>query len=101
MPVIKEQIDDNTVLRLQGACNVTCVAEMKTLVLEGLATGNPLTVDLVAAEEIDITVLQLLWAVEREAGRTGAEVVVRAPEAAQSVAREAGFDGFPGTKAEG
>jgi anti-anti-sigma regulatory factor len=101
VPLIREQVDDNTVLRLQGTCTVTCVAEMKTLVLEGLATGNPLTVDLEAAEEIDITILQLLWTVGREAARTGAMVLVRAPESARILAREAGFEAFPGEKAEG
>ena len=95
MPVIREQIDDNVVLRLQGASNMTNVAEIKTLALEALATGKTLSVDLEQAEEIDISILQLLWAIGREAARTNATVVVSAKESMRLVAREAGFDGIP------
>jgi anti-anti-sigma regulatory factor len=101
VPVIREQIDDNAVLRLQGACNVTGVAEIKTLALEALATGKALRVDLEQAEEIDISILQLLWAIGREAARTHATLVVSATEPVRLVAREAGFAGFPGETVEG
>ena len=101
MPLILEQLDDNPVLRLQEACTVTCVAEVKTVILQALASGKPLRVDLEQAEEIDITLLQLLWAVEREAGRTGARVIFCASESARNAALEAGFEGFPGETEQG
>jgi anti-anti-sigma regulatory factor len=99
--VTLEQIGGGSTLRAEGPCTVTVAAEMKTLLLQGLASGSEVYVDLEQVEEIDIAVLQLFWAVEHEAGRTGARVVVHASEAARTTAREAGFDRFPGEMTAG
>jgi anti-anti-sigma regulatory factor len=100
MAVTMELREDGTLIQLEGECSVTSAAELNRLLLEGLALGRPLWLDLEHAQEIDITVLQLLWAAGREAQRTGAGICVRMSEAAGMAAREAGFDRFPGLAIE-
>ena len=66
------------------------------MLLEALEAGKDLQLDLECAGEVEITVLQLLWAAAREGSRTGVRIVIRLSEAALGTAREAGFEGFPG-----
>ena len=101
MPVTLEQTEDCCLIRLEGECTVTSAAELNRLLLEGLATGRDLRLDLQTADEIDITVLQLLWAAGREAERTGASIALRMSEPAAMAMREAGFERFPGLVSEG
>jgi anti-sigma B factor antagonist len=101
MPVTMERHDDFALIRLEGECTVTSAAELNRLLVEGLAIGGDLRLDLQRAEEIDVTVLQLLWAAGREAERAGASIAVRMSEPAGMSAREAGFDRFPGLALEG
>jgi MFS superfamily sulfate permease-like transporter len=83
-------------IRLENTVSFTSADELKKLLLEGLASGKTLQLDLERAEEIDVTVMQLLWAAEREAARAGLGLVSRVSEAAAAAAREAGFERFPG-----
>jgi hypothetical protein len=79
-------------------------AELKALLMEGLASPQKIEVDLERAGEIDLTVLQLLWAAHQAgAGRADGEsrgFVCRAPEALATLARQAGFESFPGQAVE-
>lgn len=101
MAVTMERRESQPVIRLEGESTVTSAAELKNLLLEGLASGNDLRVDLEQAEEIDITVMQLLWAAGREADRKGAGISIRVSDAAATAARDAGFARFPGLTVEG
>ena len=96
LPVTMERHKTHSLIRLEGELNVTSAAELKGLLLEGLASGGDLKVDLERAEEIDVSVMQLLWAAGREASRTGSSLVIRGSEAAVMAARDAGFERFPG-----
>ena len=92
-------VEDNEtgwILRLDGACALAAAAELKALLVEGLASGKSMQVDLEAAGEIDITVLQLLWAAGRAAERAKRELRTQAPEEIVHQARDAGFEQFPG-----
>ena len=100
MAATMERQESQSLIRLEGECTVTSAAELKNLLLEGLASGNDLRLDLKNADEVDITVMQLLWAAGQEALRTGARVAVRLADAAGTAAREAGFEGFPGLTVE-
>lgn len=100
MAVTGEGREDSTRIRLEGECTVTSAAEFTRLLLEGLTLGKPLLLDLEHAQEIDITVLQLLWAAASEAQRTGAAISIRLSEPARMAAREAGFEHFPGLAVE-
>jgi anti-anti-sigma regulatory factor len=101
MAVSMERHEDHSLIRLEGECTVTSAAELNRLLLEGFAISRDLRLDLERAEEIDVTVLQLLWAAGREAERTGASIGIRMSEPAGRAAREAGFDRFPGLPVEG
>ena len=84
------------VLRLDGDCLMTVAAELQALLLEWLASARDLCVDLGGAGQIDITILQLLWAAHRAAARDNRGFVSRVPDKFAALAREAGFEGFPG-----
>ena len=98
MPVTMETREVNSLLRLEGTVNVTSAEQLKGLLLAGLAAGKELQVNLELAEEIDITVMQLLWAAEREAACAGIAMVSLVSEAAAMAARDVGFERFPGTR---
>jgi len=97
LPLIVDRDETHWLIRLEGEFNVTSAAELKRLLLEGLASGKELHLDLDRASEIDVTALQLLWA----AGRASAGVVSGVSEAAATIARDAGFARFPGKAAQG
>jgi len=96
MPVTLQRDDARWRISLDGQITLTSAAELKTLLLEWLAAGKDLDLELERAEEIDLTILQLLWAAAREAERTGAEIAGRASPAAALAARNSGFAQIPG-----
>ena len=62
------------------------------MLLEGLASGRDLRVDLEQVEDIDITILQLLWAAGHEVAPSGSRMEVSLSEAAKRISDDAGFD---------
>jgi len=85
-------------IRLEGDVGVTLAAELQTLLIEGIASGKELWLNLERAGRIDITVLQLVWAAARERGN-GPGIVQRLSDQADGIARDAGFPAFPGCQA--
>jgi len=81
---------------LEGEFTVTSATELKQVLLEGVAAGTDLHVDLERIGEFDITVMQLLWAAGRHTAQAGTKLTVLVPERAAATAREAGFEPFPG-----
>ena len=96
MPLTVRRHESRWVISLEGQISLTCAAELKILLLEWLATGKDLELDLERAEEIDTTIMQLLWAAAREAAQTGAGIAGRASSAAIAAVRETGFAGALG-----
>ncbi len=90
-------------IRLEGEIGIHCAAELKQSLLDALATGVELQVDLASATEVDITAIQLLWAAQREAQKQGLAVVAAGPlpESWCSALQEAGFEKFPVPAAAG
>jgi anti-anti-sigma regulatory factor len=99
MPVSLAQHEPRRMIRLEGRVTVASSAELKTLLLDWITAGTDLEVDLEHAEDIDLTVLQLLWAAGREASEKGVAMVSRPSEAATMAARNAGFERVPGAGA--
>ena len=99
MSVTMQRSETGLLIRLEDAVNVTSAEELKSLLLEGLVSGRDVHLDLERVEELDVTVMQLLWAAGREADRKGTRMVTRVSEAAVAAARELGFERFPGTAA--
>ena len=96
MPVTLESQESHSLLRLEGEFNIASAAELKQALLDGLAAGTDLHVDLEQLANLDITAMQLFWAAGKEAARNGVKFVVPVTEAAAQAAREAGFELFPG-----
>ena len=71
--------------------NIASATELKQLLLEWLATGKNLDLDLEAVEEIDITIMQLLWSAGQEAARRGIGFGGRTSRAAAFAMRDAGL----------
>jgi anti-anti-sigma regulatory factor len=101
MPVTLVQQEPHCQIRLDGRVTIASSAELKTLLLGWIATDKDLEVDLEEVEEIDLTVLQLLWAAEREAAEKGVGMLSRSSEAAALAARDTGFDRIPGARGTG
>ncbi len=97
MPVTVEQSAAQSVIRLEGEINIGCAAELKDLLLQGLASGKELRVNVGRASELDVTALQLLWAAEREARKSAIKFVLAGavPDEIKTIATDAGFENFP------
>ena len=96
--VFLDQSETLCLLRLEGEVDIASAAELKKLLLQALASGNDLHVDVERATELDVTAMQLLWAAERAArgAGTGFTLVGRLPEEILAAASEAGLEKFPG-----
>jgi hypothetical protein len=100
VPLIVEQKETTCLIRLEGDCGVMAAGELRRGLIEWLAAGKDLELDLGSAGDIDVAVLQLLWSAEREVAQHGSKLVSRLSETALQISREAGFDLFSGPAAE-
>ena len=91
-----ETFDTHTLIQMNGDATLGSAAGLKAELLEALATGLDLRADLSRVGDIDLTVMQLLWAAAREAGANGREFNVEISAAAGEIALELGFEPFPG-----
>lgn len=91
MPASVEQDEKRFVIRLEGETGLPEAAELKRLLVEALASGRTLHLDLEGAVEIDVTCMQLLQAALRETDRAGTGMAVHMSEAAEIALRGAGF----------
>lgn len=103
MPVTLEQKDALACIHLEGAIDVGCAAELKTLLMETLKPGAAVCLGLESATGLDITAVQLLWAAAREAQRVGVEFTFkeRIPEPVRHALAEVGIRDFPVPAATG
>lgn len=96
-----ERAGTRWVLRLvEGECSMGSAGELLGLLKEGLNAAVELVVDLEGVAEIDVAVLQVLWCAERDAGRRSRKFGSRVPQALAEMARDAGFEHFPGAAPE-
>jgi len=91
-----QQQEPQWLIRLDGPLTLACAAELKGLLLEWLAARKDLALDLEEAEEIDVTIMQLLWTAACEASRTGVSITGRAAAEVLSALRDTGFAQLPG-----
>jgi anti-anti-sigma factor len=96
LPVTLELQESHSLIRLAGEFNIASAVELKQALVEGLAAGRDLHLDLEQLANFDITAMQLFWAARKEAARTGVKFVVPVTETAARAAREAGFELFGG-----
>jgi anti-anti-sigma regulatory factor len=90
-----ERRETDCLIRVEGAVSLASAAELKALLLEGLALGTDIQLDLEQAGAIDIAVMQIFLAAGMEADRLGVKLASNVSEAAAASARDAGFERFP------
>jgi anti-anti-sigma regulatory factor len=97
VPIVLDESGGISLIRLEGDVNIAMAVEMKSLLLKALASGNELRVGLESATELDVTVLQLLYAAERNAVGAGIRFTVegQVPKDISVAMADAGFDKFP------
>ena len=97
MPITLDQNEALCLIRLEGDIDIASAIELKKLLIEALASGKEMRVDLERVIELDLTALQLFWAAEREArGKgTGFRLAGRVPEVIAVALGDAGFEKFP------
>ena len=97
MGVTIDQSEGQCLIRLDGEIGIACARELKKVLLEALAFGKDLQVDLQQATELDVTAMQLLWAAEREARKSGRRFLLagQVPDEIVVAVMEAGFERFP------
>ena len=95
MPIILDQNEASCRIRLEGEINISSAAELKKLLLEALSSGKEIHLDMERATELDVTALQLVWAVEHEAKASGVKFIrVGPPQEISIGCEEAGFQMF-------
>jgi anti-anti-sigma regulatory factor len=77
--VTLDQSAKGSVVRFEGEVGVGAASEVKDALLDGLASGRELAVDLARVNELDVTTLQLLWAAERAAAEAGVKLGLTSP----------------------
>lgn len=95
MPITVEWQETQSLVRLEGQLGFGSAVELKCLLRQCLSSGKEVTLDMEHLEEIDASILQLLWATGKEAARMRIPIVSRVSEAAMTAARQAGFRTFP------
>jgi len=96
MPVTLEQSETQRLIRLEGAIDIACAEELKTLLLTAVESGSEVCVSLGGATRLDVTSVQLLWAAERQARATGCgfAFVGRVQESLSISLSDEGFNEF-------
>jgi anti-anti-sigma regulatory factor len=92
MPITIEHDETGCLLRLEGQVILASAEPLKKLLLECLATGKDVALNLEGVEEIDIAILQLL----STAARNGVRIVGRVSGAVGAALDDSGFARIPG-----
>lgn len=96
MSLTLEMNEAECLLRLDGEITVNGAAELHRLLLEATSAGKDIAVAFTAPAEIDVSVIQLLFAARREMDRVG--LAIRAegdlPAHVQAAFAEVGIDPF-------
>jgi anti-anti-sigma regulatory factor len=96
LPVILDESEGISLIRIDGDVDIAMAAEMKNLLVKALASGKDLHISMAGATELDVTALQLLYAADREAAKSGVRLTLddRVPEEIFSAMTDGGFTTF-------
>ena len=103
MPTLLREEEKTLVLEMSGELSVADASEMKRQLIEGMSSPKPFEIDASKVCELDIPVLQLLWAVMAEARKRSKKVEWRGAiaQSLENTIREAGLPDFAGRVAAG
>jgi len=91
-----DQSENSSVIRLEGAIDISAAAEFKKLLLQACGAGKEVRVALDGATDLDVTAVQLIWAARRWAERAGVDFTLSGapPESVLSALGFAGLQHF-------
>jgi anti-anti-sigma factor len=79
VPVTLDQRAEVSVVGLDGDVDIQSAAELKGILLAALLARQGIRVELAGLTTLDITTVQLLWAAQHAAARTGTQLVLVGP----------------------
>ena len=79
MPIALERGEQMSLIRLEGAIDISCAHELKALLIEALGRGRKMRLSLDGATDLDRSAVQLLWAAAGQARGTGAGFALPGP----------------------
>lgn len=96
MGIALEQVEGSSLIKLDGAIDIACAAELKAALLDALKSGGEIHIALEDATYLDVTAIQLLSAAEREAKDANLNLAFNGPvpEAISLALRNDGFEPF-------
>lgn len=96
MPAILDESGGMPLIRIEGDLNISTAAEFKSLLVKALASVTGLRLVLENAIDLDVTALQLLFAAETVAARSGTCITLegRVPDELSATLSDAGFTKF-------
>ncbi len=97
MAIALDESGSGNVVVLAGMVDISSAAELKTALLQAFDAGKEVSVSLGAVTYLDVTAMQLLWAAEQQARRSGVAfgVAGQIPDVVSTALAEAGFPSFP------
>ena len=96
MGIALSQNDDSSLIRLDGAVDITCAAELKAALLKAIEAGKEISICAEKVTELDVTAFQLLWAAKREGKKRGIRFALEQdlPESVRASLASAGLVGL-------
>lgn len=97
MGIAYNESDAKIQVVLAGTVDIGSAAELKAILLRALESGREIGVMLDNVTYMDVTAVQLLWAAEQQALRSGVEFQIPGPlpETVSIVLSDVGFSSFP------
>lgn len=96
MGINLDQSENSSVIRLEGAIDISAAAEFKKLLLQACGAGKEVRVALDGATDLDVTAVQLIWAARRTAQGAGVAFTFSGalPDSVSSTLGDAGLQQF-------
>ena len=93
MGIALSQTECSTLIRLEGAIDISVAAELKAVIEKAMEAANAIQISVEAVSDFDVTAFQLLWAAGREAKRLGMnlEFSGQVPEPMRATLQELGL----------
>lgn len=73
VPVLVEHSDEMCRICLEGEVTIAGAGEMKQILLDALASSKSLRIELDRVSELDVTAVQMLYALKRDATAAGVQ----------------------------
>lgn len=68
-PCRLEEVNGVSLVTLKGELKIPQAEALKTVLIDAAGSGKPIRIDLSAIENLDVAIIQLLWAVKNKAAQ--------------------------------